>query len=508
MVSRAAAWRMTLVVVLLAIALKWGSEVGLAIQFVLGRVAYSTSNRAALYLLVATLLAVWRLQLAAPDGQRNSGHTPLQPAFGLIALWLSLLAGHILHLTLAWHYLADMQIEVGQHVYHWNTGGYSFTGLFHSHLGKTAAAVVVQTLHLPGGGYDTGQVFLPWVPAWAAWGMGAAFCVGLAGALMALPHVARAHSKTHVVLFGLASALLLRGMLDGGPLAPATVPNWIALVWVCLKPANVAMATLSAPVFARQRTGGAWPSGSRLAMLAAYVLLAVWFGYWLHASDFLPPLGGLLFSGSLMLWLGLSGPIGMGVKRVAFCAVRWVLVALMGTVMALEASDQLLPMVLPLPPGCHVMSLPLNGTPATEHDCSGKSAFSVYRAAGEDPRKPNHTLLWRGPAPGVNALQVRVLMVDAAQSSFRLTSDATWPRLQFQPVSRPGGWLTLDARTATHLPVVLSEGVGDAVTRNNYNVYLWALGRTLISGGLTEFILMPQTRHNRKDNLLTDESVH
>jgi hypothetical protein len=504
LLTRATAWRATLCVALLALTLIRGEEAGLVVQFVLGRVAYSTSNGAALYLLAASLVGVWRLQFSSGRALVNNIKSTWRSKAALSALWLALLTGHALHWMLVRHYMEDMQIDVGQHVYHWNTSGYSFTGLFHSHMGKTAAAIAAQTMGLSSGGYDTGQVFLPWVAHWAAWGIGAAFCMGLVCALWALPYIAPTRSKSSVVLYGVACALLLRGMVDGGPLAPATAPLWVGLAWVSLKTVYAGKAGIT------PAQTNAWPQSARIALWAAFGLLAAWWVVWLYSTSAMPSLGGFIFSASLVLVLALCGSKSAGFLRGGVKALQWLLMALLATVMALEASDQLLPLVTPLPQGCRAVALPLGNHTALgfERDCSGKTAYSVYREAGEDPRKPNHTLLWRGTTAGVHALPVKVLIVDAAQSQLNLAGTEVWPQLQLQPVTKPGGWLTLDARAATHLPAVLTLGMGDAVSRNNYNVYLWALGRALIAGGLTEFVLMPQTQHNRKENLLATESAH
>ena len=59
-----------------------------------------------------------------------------------------------------------------------------------------------------------------------------------------------------------------------------------------------------------------------------------------------------------------------------------------------------------------------------------------------------------------------------------------------------GGWLRLSAQANPEWPPVLASGQADVITRNNYNVYLWELARSLTRGGLSEFILSPETRNN------------
>mgnify|MGYP000926584980 CR=1 FL=1 len=111
----------------------------------LGKLAYSTSNGAALFLLAygALAMACWRLRL---------GHARALPVF-LTALAL----GHAVHLGLALGYFAQMQLPLGQHAYHWRDGAYSFTALFHSHLGKTAFAWA--SAGWAPAGYDGGASF-------------------------------------------------------------------------------------------------------------------------------------------------------------------------------------------------------------------------------------------------------------------------------------------------------------------------------------------------------------
>lgn len=424
------------------------------VQFVIGKLAYSTSNGAALFLIGYGLLAFWCLKaerLAHPRW------------LGLFLLALGM--GHALNLWITLAYLHEMGIPASAHVYHWRGDHYSFTSLFHSHLGKTAFAAPAQFVGWANTGtYDGGELFLPWVPVWASWSIGVAFVAGLLASLMALPALARQFpAPSHRLLFVLAAALALRGMIDGGPLAAGMPPAFAALGWLVL------------------RSHGNMLFGVRYLAFVAF-LLAGYLALWIGQSDELPALGGFVFPACLFVWLGLAGLKGRLFPRVA-------LVAVLAFSLALDAAGNLLPMVLPQPPGCRAFKLTV--PEPTEYVCAGESAFATYTRLDGNPRKAKALLLATQPSAGGDALSGRILFVDARDGHVTLSSSRIWQQITLAPMSLPGGWLAFSATVRAGLPPILSEGESDVIGHNNFNVYLRQLAGEFSQQGLAELLIWP-----------------
>lgn len=446
------------VAVSLALLLKSGIDAGIWLQFSLGKLAYSTSDGAALFLLGFVVLSVWRLRSVSAG---------CRPALTVFLLALSL--GYGLNLWLTLRYMGEMQIPLASHAYHWLNDSYSFTGLFHSHLGKTAFAVFARLIGWAPSAYDGGAVFLTWVPAWAAWGIALAFVVSLAASLLALPALARDRSAGHVALYVLVSALAVRGMVDGGPLAPGMPPVFLALAWLVWRPEGPGRKML-------------------LFWLAASFLLLGYVFLWVGLSSGLPALGSFLFPLCLFLWMVMTG------NPASSLILRVVLLGLLSAMFALDAPDNLLPLVSPLPSGCRAIFT--TSSLASISDCSGVKGAQVYTRFGESARKPRSLLLSPTLGAGKHALSVRLLMVNASREQLSLNPSAAWPDVVIERYSMRGGWLRLSAQANPGWPPVLSSGQADVITRNNYNVYLWELARSLTRGGLSEFVLLPETRNN------------
>lgn len=440
-----------------------GGEAGLWVRFVLGKLAYSTSDGAALYLLAWTAVAALVSALAPPArfaaGRRRA----------LAACLAALVLGHALNLALTWGYLAEMRIPLGAHAYHWADGAYSFTGLFHSHLGKTAFAILARAAGWAPAAYDSGTVFLPWVPAWGAWSIAVCLVVALGAGLAALPAFA-GRGLARGAAFGLAVALAARGMIDGGPLAPAMPPVFAALAWI--------VAGRGRPVFGIVLAAG----------LVAYLAL------WISLSAELPGLGSFLVPLAVFAWLAL---VTEAPQRQA---LRVLLLAVLGSVLVLDADDGVGALVAPLAADCRAWVLdPAGRRPPVEAACGGRRALDLYREAGEDTHKPRRLLVASGAADGARRLDFRLLPIEAGGEYFAPRPSPAWTTLGLAPRSERGGWLALEAGASPGGPPVLRVGVADAISRNNYNVYLWEMMRLVERGGLSEFVLLPLTGRNRWD---------
>ena len=59
--------------------------------------------------------------------------------------------------------------------------------------------------------------------------------------------------------------------------------------------------------------------------------------------------------------------------------------------------------------------------------------------------------------------------------------------------------MSVSARGNANWPAVQTAEQPNALSRNNYTVYLWEMARLLQRGGLSEFVLMPRTQGNQAE---------
>jgi len=236
----------------------------------------------------------------------------------------------------------------------------------------------------------------------------------------------------------------------------------------------------------------AWVSGAprRAFWSVSALLLGAYAALWLSLTNALPALGGFLFPLGFMTWLGLVGRQ----RTFSVHLARLLLVGLLTAMLALDADDNLLTLVAPLPPHCQAVNFAQSQ--AVLWDCSGQTAWQVYRHFAEDPRKPHFTLIMATARGGVYQLPVGVLLVDTWAPELTLKPTPAWQQLAWVPATSAGGWLRIEAHASQQWAPVLAAGQSNAISRNNYNVYLWELARVLLRGGVSEFVLMPHTAGN------------
>ena len=447
---------------LAALALLFTGEIGLLTQYLLGKFAYSTSNAASLTLLAYLVLAHWA------GLWRNSSRN------GALALMAAaLLLGHGLNLWLTLRYLHEFELPLGVHLYHWQGADNSFTGLLHSHLGKTALATGAQLLGWSSPAYDTGRVFLAWVPGFAPWALLTAFVVASLGALAAIPTVWQRHAghPAAMLLYVLSSLSCLKSMLDGGPLAHGTPPALLALAWLVL-PAQVQVRHVK------------W-----LAALAMLILVS-YLGFWVVLSPErpVPALGSFLFPLAVYAWLGL-------VLTRQPLAWRLVLVAFLTLSLVFDAADNLLPYLYRQSAQCQAFRVLPGSDRAETFSCAGESALMTYQRLGDDPRKPHRTWIAQAPMTGVHALAGSLIVVDTRSNALHQPEGVAWQAIGLQPHGR-GQHIGFQAMADAGLPPVFVADQGNALSRNNYYVYLHQLSGALQRAGMTEFIIVPATDSN------------
>lgn len=439
-------------------------QVALIVQFVVGKFSYSTSNAAALTLLAyvsAGFLIAWRFKPTTV------------PKHALATLTAALCLGHMLNLWLTLRYLHEFGLPPGVHLYHWVGQENSFTSLMHSHLGKTALSAAAEILGGAPMKYDTGRVFLPWVPVAVPWLIGASFIVGIVSAGLAIPAIASRHrdDPAALLLYLLASLTCLRAMLDGGPLAPVVPPAAVTLGWMSL------------PAEFRGRHAAA------IGLAGASILIGyVAFWMFLSVETPIPSLGSFLFALASYAWLWLC------------CQERWIglragLAGFLALSLVLDAGDNLLPYLYPQSSQCRAFHVDVDGV-AHAVPCTGMSATEIYRRHGDDPRKPSTVLLSDAGTTGDNRLFGELHIVDARGEIRLPVGDGVWRQLDLRIADRQGHALYFMASANAGLPPVFVDGAGHALTRNNYYVYLHQLNRVLGAAGIAEYISIPATVGN------------
>ena len=449
---------------LAASALLWTGEIGLIVQHLLGKFAYSTSNAASLTLLVYLVLAQW-----AGVWRRISLGGLVAPALLGIALAL----GHGMNVWLTLRYLKEFELPQGVHLYHWQGAENSFTGLLHSHLGKTALAAGAQALGWSSPAYDTGRVFLAWVPGFAPWVLLTTFVCASLAALALVPTVWQRYAghPAAITLYVLSSLACLKSMLDGGPLAHATPPALLALAWL----------VWPAELQARHSRG--------LAVLALLVLTN-YLAFWIILSPErpMPALGSFLFPLAVYGWLGL-------VLTRRSLLWRGVLVAYLTLSLVWDATDNLLPYLHRQSLQCQAFSVLVVPGRVTPVSCAGESALATYRRLGDDPRKPHGTWITQTPSSGTQALVGSLIVIETRSNALQPPRGVAWQSIGLQSHGL-GQHLSFQALARADLPPVFVSTQGNALSRNNYYVYLHQLSEALQRAGMSEFIVVPATGSN------------
>ena len=126
----------------------------------------------------------------------------------------------------------------------------------------------------------------------------------------------------------------------------------------------------------------------------------------------------------------------------------------------------------------------------------GKPVFLAYRGLGDDPWKPRSILIWEAPARGLSKFQgsFRLLSWEGDRGEFKPS-----PALEIRRIaSANNGWLDIDiTRKATEeLPPIFLYGSGNALSKNNYYVWLYQIDLLLRRSGWRSYILLPHTAGN------------
>ncbi len=424
---------------------------------------HSTSSGAAVGLLVFVALCCGRMGLAAPEAAVSR----LAPAALLGAVLVGNLANLVAHVWL----LQRFELPITAAVYHWSEGQNTYSWLFHSHSGKAALDLLFAgVLGLWAPSYDFGQALGATLPLPFSLMCAGSLLLGIVSALALLPAAARRWGMAGALLFGFCALSCAKTIVDGGPLTYRFVP---ALAVLCLLLGSLA--------------GGSGPARRRLVW-GGVLAVAAYLGLWVTLSPEpgVSALTGMGFTLAVMAGLGLwvqrpGSPSGRAMRpMLAFVCASMGVVGVAASLLGTAAT-------LLMPLGADMRAVVCRADACVRQDAGGRSAFEVYRQAGDDPLKPRHTFIAPESSFGPTVrLAAVVRPLHTRPPAGRLAAP-----VQALPIDRmPGAANVLVELTAAGLPQVFG-GTPHPFGNRNYHVFLHRAAATLRSQGLQSFVLSP-----------------
>jgi hypothetical protein len=467
-------WRASLFAALLLgatfLAIRSDTAAGMTLKFLFAKLVYSTSDGAVLFLLgfsaIALLCRYLNLSL------RWSAMTSL-------LTWAGLSIGYGMHLVATVAYHVEHRIPFSAHVYHWSAGVNSYSALQHSHLGKAAMARF--SWLLPDQvNYDAGGALADAVPPVLAWTISLAFLAALTGALLRMPAFQRAygHRPALTIAYLIAATTAVKSIFDGGVLAYAVPPS-LVLLWS----------------FFFNRDEHEWLHFWRArGPMIGVVLLAGYASFWigLTPDDSFPLLGPWLFVVAVLIllmtvaWRGITAWLG-----------RSVLLAYLLVNCAFDYGDNLEPLLRKPTVDYRVATFDIAGNWTLQpiDQLRDLPVFKIYQALGDDPWKPRKTLLWKDSTQGSTKLGASIRLLDWSTEHGSL---APIPALRIASIAiADNDWIDVEVATTTAaLPPLLTYGIGNALTKNNYYVWLYQVDLLLRKAGWQSYVLLPHTSGN------------
>jgi hypothetical protein len=445
------------------------SSVGLTLKFLFSKLVYSTSDGAVLFFLTFCLIAL--LIRHQRLFERVSSVSSLMLGAGLVL-------GYGTHLTATLVYLVEHRIPLGAHVYHWSSGSNSYTSLLHSHQGK-AAMTLLGALFSGADNYDAGAALAGTSATGLVVGIGVGFLMALVGGLLRFPLFFRAYEgrPTFVAAYLIVAAVAIKSVLDGGLLAYSVPPALLLLASFVACPDP-------------QTWSHYW---RKHGWLLALLLLAAYLGLWIRLTPGDLPLIGAWLAFNVVLVLLMTAAWRTALSWI----LRVVLVGYLGINLYFDIHDNLAPLLSETDQRYRAAQFDVLGQSAMK-DLSpwiGQPVFKIYRAMGDDPWKPRKTLIWVLPAKGIYQLGASLLLLDWDQAAGQLAST---PSLRVAKASViANAWIALEiVATAADLPPVFSHGSGNALSKNNYYVWLYQMDGTFRQGGWRSYVMLPHTSGN------------
>ena len=459
-----------------ALALTFGllqtdTQAGLILKFLVSKLVYSTSNAAALFLLGFSGMALLFRQLKLSEGWMSSI---------ILINWIGILLGYGIHLAATITYHLDNHIPFSAHVYHWSEGVNSYTALLHSHLGKSAIAISLGVL-TGNSNYDTGHALAGALPLIQTLIIGVAFLAVVIATLLWMPvfHARFGHRSAHTLVYLVAAATVVKTILDGGLLSYSTPPALLLIgSYQCFSD------ELAWRSFWRRR---GWLIG--FIVLVSYAYL--WFV--LSADGNIPLIGPWLFYVIVLILFTITAWRG-----VMAWACRGILTAYLIVNFVFDYYDNLAPLLREVGPEYRAASFDLSGHPVLQplDLWYGKPVFLAYRGLGDDPWKPRKTLLWEVPVHGPDTFKASLRLLEWEGDAGEIKSTPTLKIRQIAIASHE--WIDIDfaGNSAAELPPIFTHGSSNALSKNNYYVWLYQVDLLLRRAGWRSYILLPHTVGN------------
>lgn len=424
---------------------------------------HSTSSGAAVGLLVFMALCCGRMGLAAAGAAVSRVATA-----GLLA---AVLVGNVVNLMAHAWLLRRFELPITAAVYHWSDGQNTYSWLFHSHSGKAALDLLFAgVLGHWAPSYDFGQALGGTLPLAFSVLCAGSLLLGIVSALALLPATARRWGPAGALLFGFCALSCIKTIADGGPLTYRFVP---AAAVLCLLLGS--LAGWPGPVLRRLAWGG---------VLAVAAYLGLWAT--LSPEPGVSALTGMGFSLAVMAGLGLCLQRPHSPARRAMRPMLVFVCASMGVVgVASSLLGTAATLLLPL--DSEMRAVVCRADACVQQDAGGRTAFEVYRQAGDDPLKPRHTFI----AP-LSSFGPTVRLVSVVRPlTTRTPAARPAAPVQALPIEQlPGAANVLVELTAAGLPQVFG-GTPHAFGNRNYHVFLHRAAATLRAQGLQGFVLSP-----------------
>ena len=429
---------------------------------------HGTSAGASLATLLFAAAACLRLATAPLQSSRRVDRAAAWVLIAALALGQAANLGS--HVAL----MRSYELPITAAVYHWAGDTNTYSYLFHSHTGKAAMDLLVSGLlrHVAPS-WDLGAGLaqaLPW-PVGAA--CAASLLAGVAAALLLLPSAWRQGGVAGGLMFGFCALSCLKSSIDGGPLTYHFIPAAAVLIWLLARIQGVSTRVL------------AGVAAAGVVVVLAYLVL------WLTLATEPGTAACVGLAGTLAILGLLAGCTPADHRHGRLRRAGWWACTLL-VATSLGASLLATPGCLLLPLDAHLQATvcPPDEAVCREEPVSGRSAYDVYRAAGDDPLKPRHTFI----APSANAGPVRMAAVVRVLRTQPGQGASAGP-VRALPTGRLGASGNVVVELfGDRLPAVFGAEPHPWSSRNYY-VFLHLAARALRAQGLQQFALSP-LRHD------------
>jgi hypothetical protein len=478
-------------------------------HFALTHLCHGVSAGKVMWLLVFTALVGAALVVRggaaeARAASADGGSRGAMSGFTGRALIVVLTAGSIASLAGCVAYMRGLGLPSDWASYHWRDGVNSVNSLEHVHTSKAGLAMLLDALGAPASWherFDTGSVYVGWVPAWTGW-TGAVCFVLAAGLVVAMaPRViarcAGGARMARAAVLAVAGCGVSKSMLDGGPLAYDFV--------VCATALTAVVRGWGMPGWEMSGPRSRGPDGVLRVRREMVAALVVWTA-WVVALEVLQTgavrvqveraagLGSLL---GLGLMIGAGGSV-TGKRTSHVRLVMWGVLGVGAAVMVVgRLNAWVRPMLAPAP--ARVVEHDHDSGTAAVEEGGGRNVLGAYLDAGESPFRVRGVAMGAlGPGvAGVVYAEVWVLRTDDGRVRLGPVAGAAASITRSEVVhgAREG---VLKVRVRGELgeptsPAVVDQEARGGVADNDRFIAYLMLDGALRRAGVREYVIVPYT---------------